>query len=469
VFDLQAFVNERWDNSIAPTLEDYIRIPNKSPAFDPDWEANGHMTRAVELLRDWCERQQIKGFRQEIVSLPGRTPVLFAEIEGTHCQDTTVLLYGHYDKQPEFDGWEPELAPWTPVHRDGKLYGRGGADDGYAVFASLTAIAALQREGRSHPRCVVLIEGCEESGSFDLPFYVEHLNERIGSPRLVVCLDAECGNYDQLWITTSLRGMLPGVLTVRILEEGQHSGVAGGIVPSSFRILRQLIDRVEDSTTGALHPSLYVDIPSEVPSQLQQVAQSIGPSIITKFPWVEGAKPDTDDLAELLVANAWKPSLATVGLGGAPQIQDAGNTLRPATSAKLVFRLPPTAEASAAAQGIKAELERDPPYGAEVHFELETPQTGWSAPAEQPWLAQSLEDCSKRYFNKPVMHMGMGGTIPFMKMLGDAYPDTQFMVTGVLGPKSNAHGPNEFLHIETAKRLTCCVADVLSDTAEALG
>lgn len=465
--DIEEFVEDRWEHGILASLHEYIRIPNKSPGFDPEWEEHGYMDQAVHLLYAWSEQQDIAGFTQEVVRLPGRTPLLFAEIEASPASDhgNTVLLYGHYDKQPEFQGWEPGLQPWLPVQRDGKLYGRGGADDGYAFFASLTAIAALQRSGQAHPRCVILIEGCEESGSFDLPFYVEHLKPRIGDPKLVVCLDAECGNYDQLWVTTSLRGMLPGVLSVKILEEGQHSGVAGGIVPSSFRILRELLERVESAATGKLHECLFVDIPSEVRGQLVRVAQSIGPSIISKYPWVEGAAPHTDDLAELLVANAWQPSLATVGLGGAPAIQDAGNTLRPSTEAKLVFRLPPTLDARIAAETIKAILERDPPYGAKVQFELETPQTGWSAPPEQPWLAQSLQDCSNKYFNKPAMHMGMGGTIPFMKMLGDAYPSTQFMVTGVLGPKSNAHGPNEFLHIKTAKRLTCCVADVIADAA----
>jgi acetylornithine deacetylase/succinyl-diaminopimelate desuccinylase-like protein len=461
---VERFVSERWEASILPALCDYVRIPNKSPAFDPDWQDHGHMAAAVRLLESWCEQAGVTGLTTEVVTLPDRTPLLFAEVADTGAPGT-VLLYGHYDKQPEFDGWEPGLGPWEPVLRDGRLYGRGGADDGYALFASLTAIAALQAEGVPHARCVLLIEGCEESGSGDLPHYVAALRPRIGTPDLVICLDAECGNYDQLWVTTSLRGMLPGVLHVEVLAEGQHSGAAGGIVPSSFRLLRQLVERVENAATGRLHPALYVDVPEDAVTQLEAVARVLGDGVTSRFPWLPGVGAEHDDPVELLLNNAWRPSLATVGLGGAPDVGDAGNTLRPGTRAKLVFRLPPTLDAQAAASAIKAELEREPPCGARVRFEPETPQTGWRAPPLAAWLHASLARASESCFGAPAMYMGMGGTIPFMKMLGDAWPDVQFVVTGLLGPRSNAHGPNEFLEIATGKRLTACVAHVLRDHA----
>ena len=464
---IQTFVDQIWDDSIVPALCDYVRIPNKSPMFDPDWEANGHMHKAVALLDAWCDTVDIAGMTKAVVSLPGRTPVLICEVAATSASATgTVLLYGHYDKQPEFLGWQPGLAPWEPVLRDGRLYGRGGADDGYALFGSLAAIAALQAQDIEHGRCIVLVEGCEESGSYDLPFYMEALADRIGSPELVICLDAECGNYDQLWITTTLRGALPGVLNVKVLEEGQHSGMAGGIVPSSFRIMRQLLNRIENPETGELLPSLHVAIPEAAIRQMEQAAQVLGPAVYGKFPWAGATRPLSDDPVELLINNTWRPSLATTGLSGAPPVGNAGNTLRPETSAQFTFRLPPTLDADQARASIKAELERDPPYDAEVTFEAHTAQSGWAAPAVSAWLEKSVHDASQAYFGKPAMYMGCGGTIPFMKMLGDAYPGVQFMVTGVLGPNSNAHGPNEFLEIGTGKRLTACVADVLADHAK---
>jgi acetylornithine deacetylase/succinyl-diaminopimelate desuccinylase-like protein len=462
---IEDFVNQVWDTSIVPALCDYIRIPNKSPMFDPDWEANGHMARAAQLLRDWCGNLAIERLTTEIVTLPGRTPILVCEVPATVPDAPTALLYGHYDKQPEFSGWEEGLSPWEPVIRDRRLYGRGGADDGYALFGSLTAVAALESEGIPHGRCLVLIEGCEESGSFDLPYYVRELADRIGTPDLVICLDAECGNYDQLWATTSLRGMLLGTLTVEVLEEGQHSGGAGGIVPSSFMILRALFERIENAATGELHKSLHADIPERALAGLEQVARVLGQSVTDRYPWAGSTRPLASDTMELLINNTWRPSLATVGLSGAPEVGNAGNTLRPATAARLTFRLPPTLDAAEAAHTIRTELERDPPFGARVSFDVGGSESGWFAPEFDPWLERSMSEASQAHFGRPAMQMGCGGTIPFMKMLGDAYPGVQFFVTGVLGPKSNAHGPNEFLDIETGKKVTACVAHVLADHA----
>jgi len=431
--------------------------------FDPDWAKHGHMERAVTLLETWCKDQPIRGMSTEIIRLEGRTPVLFMDIPGD--SDDVVLLYGHYDKQPEFSGWEEYLDPWTPVIRDGTLYGRGGADDGYAVFGSLTAIRALQEQGIPHARCVVLIEGCEESGSFDLPFYFEHLGARLGSPSLVVCLDAECGNYEQLWCTTSLRGNLTGTLHVEVLTEGVHSGSAGGIVPSCFRILRQLLGRVEDADDGKiLVDALFAAIPEQRKTQAKLAAEVLGESVFRKFPWADAgtATPSASNY-DLLLNNNWRPSLTVTGADGMPALVNAGNTMLPATTLKLSFRLPPTIDADVAAHAVKQILESDPPAFAGVKFIVESTMAGWNAPPVAAWLEESMHTASTAFFDKPSVYMGTGGTIPFMGMLGEAFPEAQFLVTGLLGPNSNAHGPNEFLHIETGKRLTCCVAQVLED------
>jgi len=462
----RSFIDNTWRDSIVPALHDYIRIPNKSPHFDADWSRHGHMRDAVRLIDRWCATSGVAGLAHEIVELDGRTPVLFCEIVGSSRDAPTVLLYGHYDKQPEFTGWLPGLSPWQPVERNGRLYGRGGADDGYAAFASLTAIAALQRAKLPHARCVVLIEGCEESGSFDLPAYLDHLAPRIGTPELVVCLDAEAGDYQHLWLSTSLRGLLLGTLRVDVLTQGVHSGAASGIVPSSFRLLRQLIERIEDSRTGALLPALYVDVPAAARSEATATAASLGNLIVERYPWTGTTRPPTADLAELVLNNTWRPTLSVTGLSGAPEVGNAGNTLRPYTAARLSIRLPPTLDASAAAAEVQRVLEADPPQGAAVRFESDGGQQGWAAPPTAPWLADAFERAAARHFAARVgagaRYMGMGGTIPFLKMLGDRYPGAQYMVTGVLGPESNAHGPNEFLDLATARSVTACVAEVLA-------
>ncbi len=455
-------IEATWDESIVPRLCDYIRIPNKSPQFEPDWAAKGHMDAAVALMERWCREQPVTGMTVEVIRLEGRTPVLLVQVEGQR-QDT-VLLYGHMDKQPEFSGWSDGLSPWEPVIRDGKLYGRGGADDGYAIFGSLTAIRALQEQGIPHARCVILIEGCEESGSFDLPCYMDSLADRIGQPSLVICLDAECGNYDQLWCTTSLRGNLTGTLRVKVLEQGVHSGGASGIVPSSFRVARALLSRLEDELSGKIvPPGLHVEIPEARVSQAGAAAETLGAMVHGRFGWAGGTCPVASDPTELLLNNTWRPTLCVTGASGIPALVDAGNTLRPRTELKLSLRLAPTTDPAAAAALVRAVLEDDPPHGAQVEFEVEQSLGGWDAPALAPWLESSMQRASREAFGAGAMYLGTGGTIPFIGMLGERFPEVQFLVTGVLGPKSNAHGPDEFLHIATAKKLTACVARILAD------
>ncbi len=457
-----AFVSTMWDDSIIPEIAEYIKVPNKSPHFDPDWEKHGHMETAVSMLEAWCRTQPIKDMTIEVVRIEGRTPLLFIDIPGQ--SDEVVLLYGHYDKQPEFSGWDDDLDPWKPVIKDGKLYGRGGADDGYATFGSLTAIRALQEQGIPHAHCVVLVEGCEESGSFDLPYYIDLLEDRIGSPDLVVCLDAECGNYDQLWCTTSLRGNLTGTLRVDSLTEGVHSGTASGVVPSSFRTARQLLSRIEDENNGQIRTeALHADIPAQRLEQARLAAATLKELVYEKFPWAVDNPQPSESHTELLLNNTWRPTLAVTGQAGMPDLVNAGNVLLPYTVLKLSFRLPPTVNAEDAAAAVKAELEADPPPLVKVKFDADSSMAGWNAPEIAPWLENSMQKASDAFFGKPSMYMGTGGTIPFMGMLGERFPEAQFLITGLLGPKSNAHGPNEFLHIETGKRLTCCVAQVLED------
>ncbi|WP_447896831.1 M20 family metallopeptidase [Stenotrophomonas acidaminiphila] len=463
---LGQFLSDKWDNDIVPQLVDYIRIPNKSPMFDANWVANGYMDQAVALMEDWARAQKIPGLQVEVVRLEGRTPLIFLEIpaSGPETGDDTVLLYGHLDKQPEMTGWDADLGPWKPVLRGDKLYGRGGADDGYALFGSLAAVLALQEQGLPHARCVILIEACEESGSYDLPAYVDHLAGRIGQPSLVVCLDSGCANYDQLWCTISLRGLTGGNFTVKVLNEGVHSGDASGVVPSSFRLLRQLLSRIEDENTGRiLLDGLHTEIPAERLEQAKRAAEVVDTAIFDKFPLVDGLKPMNEDLAELVLNRTWRPALSVTGIGGMPPLESAGNVLRPETSVKLSLRLPPTANGKACGELLKEALLRDPPNGAHVTLELEKASTGWNAPAMAPWLEQSIDAASQAFFGKPAMYMGEGGSIPFMGMLGEKFPGAQFMITGVLGPHSNAHGPNEFLHIPMGKRVTACVSKVLFD------
>jgi acetylornithine deacetylase/succinyl-diaminopimelate desuccinylase-like protein len=465
-------VSAQWDDDIVKQISEYITIPAKSPGFDADWKAHGYIDTVMRNAASWVEAQKVEGLKLEVIRLDGRTPVLFFEIPATRAESTaTVLMYGHLDKQPEFTGWRSDLGPWTPKYQDGKLYGRGGADDGYAVYASIAAVQALKAQGVEHPRIVGLIETCEESGSYDLLPYVDALKKRLGDVALVVCLDSGAGNYDQLWLTTSLRGMGGGVLKVEVLDEGVHSGDASGVVPSSFRIMRHVLDRLEDSATGRLLPqSFHCAIPANRLAQAEATAATLGDELYKRFPWAhydcEGSSaftlPMTTDPLQALLNRTWRPTLSVTGAEGFPALKDAGNVLRPYTAFKLSMRFPPLVDAAAAVQELKKLLEDNAPYNAKVTFEGGGGATGWNAPASTDWFDSALNEASQNFFGAPCGTIGQGGTIPLMNMLAKGFPTAQMMVCGVLGPKSNAHGPNEFLHVPYAKKLTAAVAQVMA-------
>ena len=467
-------ISQVWDQSIVPELTNYIAIPAKSPMFAPDWEQQGFIATVVRNAAAWVEAQKVEGLKLEVIQQPGRTPLIFFEVAGTaekSATSPTVLMYGHLDKQPEFEGWRSDLGPWTPKYEDGKLYGRGGADDGYAVYASIAAIQELKRQKVAHPRIVGIIETCEESGSADLLPYIELLRPRLGDVGLVICLDSGAGNYDQLWLTTSLRGMASGTLKVQILTEGVHSGDASGVVPSSFRILRQVLDRLEDSATGRVLPaSFHCTIPPERIAQAQATAAILGDAAYSRFPWAHHdcggstlfALPTTQDPVQALLKRTWEPTLSVTGAEGLPALQDAGNVLRPYTAFQLSLRLPPLVDAAACVQELKTLLEDNAPYQARVTWEGASSANGWNAPDMAPWFEQALHTASRAHFGADCGYIGQGGTIPLMNMLSQGFPRAQMMVCGVLGPQSNAHGPNEFLHVPYAKKLTAAVAQVIA-------
>lgn len=458
------FVQHKWHSSIIEELKQYITIPCKSPAFDSQWQENNYLEQVIIQFKTWVNAQNIKGLNLDIIRLTNRTPLLYIEI--TPFQTTnadTILMYGHLDKQPEMSGWDEDKGPWKPVIVDNKLYGRGAADDGYSLFAAVTAIGALQQQNISHPRIVVIIEACEESGSYDLPYYIEHLKDRIQEPSLVICLDSGCGNYEQFWLTTSLRGNIKGVLKVELISEGVHSGMASGIVPSSFRVIRQLLDRIENALNGEiLIPDFYTLIPEQRIAEAKLTAKILGETIYSSLPFYEHTQPVCEDHVELLLNRTWRPQLAVTGAEGLPKLSQAGNVMRPQTSLALSLRVPPQVNAVECLNKLKQILEINPPYHARVTFETHEAADGWNSPPIQPWLQQAVDQASKLAFNKPSASWGEGGTIPFMAMLGEKFPQAQFVITGVLGPHSNAHGPNEFLHLDMVEKVTAGIAYIIA-------
>ncbi len=453
-----AEVARRWRRDVLPFLEAFARVPDVSPGFDPDWEATGHIEAAAGLLATWASHRSIPGLTVDVVRLPGLTPTVVVEVPPSDGGvEGSLLVYGHYDKQPPFDGWTGGRAAWSPSLEGDRLYARGVADDGYALPSALVALESLAAAGVRHGRCVLVAEGSEESGSPHLPAVLDHLAGRIGRPGLVVALDSGCPTYDRLWATTSLRGVVDGTLTVSVLEHGVHSGSAGGAVPDSFRLARHLLDRIEDPVTGDLIlPELRVEPPAGAAGAAAMLADLLaaGGHEDDAFPVVEGVRLEGSGPADRVIRTSWAASLAVVGADGLPPAATAGNVLRPSTTLKLVFRLPPTVDARIAAASIRHALTDVPPAGARVEWTEGGAADGWAAAPYAPWLDGALDAASLACFGMPAGRFGEGGSIPFMGWLTSRYPEAELLAMGVLGPGSNAHGPDEALHLPTAERVT---------------
>ncbi|KRW99312.1 hypothetical protein PPERSA_02424 [Pseudocohnilembus persalinus] len=461
----QDFINKLWDESMQQSIMDFIRIPNQSKNFDPEWNTNGLQEKACAHIVDWSKKQNVKGLTIETIKDSDKSPLVYMEYPGDRT-DFTLLFYGHYDKQPPFTGWSEGLGPYEPVIRDGKMYGRGGADDGYSIYGSIGAIKACQEQGLPIPRVVCLFEGDEESGSTHLPAYIEKLKDRIGNIDLVFCLDSGCMNYDQLWMTTSLRGACLFTLNVEVLTEGVHSGDASGIVPDSFRIARDLLNRIEDSKTGVVAKDFTVNVPSTRYQEAELAVQQVGNSGIDRFPVVKGQSnvEHGKNPFQAYVNNTWLPQLAVIGADGLPPCKSAGNVLRPVTSLRCSMRLPPTLDAQQAAKDVVRILEANPPYGCKVSVTGALGMSGWNAPYMSEQLVKTFSEASQAFFGKPGVQFGMGGSIPLMGLLNSLFPKAEFVISGILGPATNAHGPNEMFVIDYLKKFIPSMGHILANS-----
>jgi acetylornithine deacetylase/succinyl-diaminopimelate desuccinylase-like protein len=457
-------IESEFEKEVIPNLSEYIKIDNLSPAFDFEWNTNGKLDKAGEFLLNWVLKQSIKGLKGEIIKDEDKTPLIFIEVDA-NGSDKNYLLYGHFDKQPHFTGWAEGLGPCTPIVKDGFLYGRGGADDGYAIFSSIVALKAVQSQGGKHGRVVIIIEGSEESGSPHLIPYIEKLKDRIGKPDLMICLDSGAQDYERLWITTSLRGACIADVTVEVLAEGVHSGAGTGIAADSFMILRNLLDRIEDSKTGKVINEFQVEIPKNRLEEAKKVGDLIGDHILERVKLLPGVKSICSDPTEMILFNTWEATLAVVGASGLPESKTAGNVLRPSTTVRLSMRLPPTKNADEASLTLRDILSKDIPFNAKVTVNARKPGFGWNNKELSEKLQSSLNESSKKIWDKELLFFGEGVSIPFIKQLADSFPSCELVVMGVLGPNSNAHTCNEALHIDYCKGITTTVAHTLNDYA----
>ena len=464
--EIEPFITQTFEKDVVPALMNFIRIPNGSPSYDKDWQTNGFQEQAALYIKEWVESQNLQNTYVHILQEKNRTPFIYIEIEASKKDDSrSILMYGHFDKQPPLEGWSEGLSPRSPVIKDKHLYGRGGADDGYGVFAAVSAVKCAQAHNWPMPRINIIIEGAEESYTQDLEFYVDFLKEEIGNPSLIVCLDSGCEDYKRLWITSSLRGVISVDLKVSLLTQGIHSGIGGGLVAESLMVLRNLIDRIEDPLTAKmLLEDLFVQIPENRRKEIKEVVQIVGKDIISNVPFEAGVKPFSDDIEELIINNTWKPFLCVTGADGLPEASTAGNVLRPYTQVKLSIRLPPMVDSVKAGQKVVEVLTKDPIYNAVVEAKVSNTGDGWNLSNFSERLRNITSTASQRFYaGNEIQFLGEGGSIPFVQILNNKFKNSDFLVLGVTGPGSNIHGLDENLDLDFCRRLICCLAYILSD------
>eukprot|EP00826_Nyctotherus_ovalis_P002262 TRINITY_DN10437_c0_g1_i5.p1 TRINITY_DN10437_c0_g1~~TRINITY_DN10437_c0_g1_i5.p1 ORF type:complete len:472 (-),score=168.49 TRINITY_DN10437_c0_g1_i5:63-1478(-) len=460
---LQSQVEADFEAEVLPGIKDFVRIPNVSPGFDPEWETNGLADKAVNHIVTWINNQKLAGCTVKVLKEPKRTHTILVVVEPTKPESKNLFFYGHCDKQPPCtEQWRKGLDPYTPTVEGTRLYGRGSSDDGYAAFAIVSAIKACQKLGIPHDRCVVMIESCEESGSKDLGYYLEQVKDVVKTPDLMFIMDSGCGDYERIWLTTSLRGNLKCDFKVTALKEGVHSGDAGGIVPETFEIVRALLDRIDDPKTGRVVDTFQVKVPEGRLKEVADAAKLLGSKVYDHFPFIDKVSPMSKDPYELLLNKTWLANMSVIGAEGLPLLKNAGNVLRPETSLRISIRIPPTLDAKKGAEDLKKILTENPPYGAKVEVLLMAAGPGLNCPEMTPGLSKIIKDASQHFYNNDPIYYGEGGSIPFLSSLATQFPKSQFFISGVLGPESNAHGANEMLELSYTKKLICSVAYIIA-------
>lgn len=461
---LKNTIEQFWLEEAQPTLMDFIRLPSKSTAFDPQWKEHGYLLQACRLAANWIQKI-IPDATCEIIEDEGKTPCLFVEIGSNDLerQEKTIAFYGHLDKQPENEGWKDGLGPWTPYFDGEYLFGRGACDDGYSVFAMITAVETLRRSKMKHPRIVAIFETQEESGSSDLEGYLHQLKAKIGSPECFIVLDNQCGDYNRLWLNTSLRGNISGTLSVSTMSYGVHSGSFSGIVPDPFTVAMTLLGRIQHPETGEiLLDTLQAQIPALRLKQIQEVSLRMGDQIWKTAPLLENVQPKYGNNDAILIQSTWKPSLTIIGIDGIPSIQNAGNVIQGSVSLRLSFRIPPGIDIDNALQSINDCFTQNIPYGCSVTWNSLEYLPGWCAPSHSVKYEKLFHDAGEQVFEEKTLACGQGASIGFIPKFEKLFPKTEIILIGVLGPQSNAHSPNEALNVLYTQKLIETIAIVLS-------
>ena len=466
---LKKYVDKQFTLNILPNLMNFIRIPNLSPLFDPNWKTNGYLFKAANLIVSYAKSLNIKNAEINLLQDSGHTPMVFIEIPASRKNDNrTVIFYGHYDKQPYGTGWDKDKSPTNPVIVDGRLYGRGSADDGYASFSILTAIKTCQEFNCLMPRICCLFEGAEESTDADLKYYFDKLIPILGDNVVAfIPLDSGCPDYDRLWMANSLRGIVDIDVNIQTLDQESHYGPeASGIIAENLFLMRKIYDGLVDSTNGEFKLEEFKiaedKIPAIVMEQMQKEIEIVGDNFIKNIPLYEGVSPLKTDVKELMINNRWKPSCFILGIDNCPKTEDRGFGVSSGINVRMSIRIPPTVDKNKAIEALKKALSDNIYFGAQVKLGYLDYGEGVLLANMSNKVKNILNKASLEFFGNESVFTGVGGSIPFIGYFQSKYPNTDIICTGIVGSDSHEHGPNENLNIEACKKMVCVLCYFLS-------
>ncbi|WP_395652964.1 dipeptidase [Phycicoccus elongatus] len=416
-------------------LEALARIPSVSlDAFDQTQvEASAEATAAL---------LEAEGLTVEIVREGGR-PAVIAHIDGPEGAPT-VMLYAHHDVQPPGDDAHWDSPPFEPTERDGRLYGRGAADDKAGIMAHLAALRA--HSGKLPVGVTVFVEGEEEIGSDSLPTILERHGEKLRADAIVLA-DSTNWAIGEPALTTTLRGMIRVVVTVTTLDHGIHSGMFGGPVPDAITALVRLLATMHDDTGNVAVAGLKEGVAADLDYDEARLR-------------AESGLLDGVDLigSGSILSRIWtKPSITTIGID-APTVATSSNTLVPTASAKISMRLAPDEFDLDGFEALKKHLLDHAPWGARVEVHLDDRGNGFAAHAQGPVYDQARAAFADAWGVQPV-DIGVGGSIPFVAAFAEKFPQAAILVTGVEDPDARAHGANESLHLGEFEKV--CVAEAV--------
>ena len=465
---LHETISKIFNTTTLPNLMNFIRIPNTSPEFDPDWDKNNLLLKASKLIITFIKTLQLKNTEITLLKDENHTPFILTETKSSKEKEkNTILFYAHIDKQPNCEGWDKGKSATNPIIENGRLYGRGSIDDGYAIYSILTAIKYCQDNNLFTNRIICIFECSEESSSDDLNYYFDKLIPFFGNDiSLFCCVDLTCLDYKKMWIVNCIRGVMDFDVKIYTLNNDIYSNFTKGVFPDNFMIFRKLCDLLRNEKGEFLIPELIISedkIPKDRKKELEEASKEIGIDFIKVLPLYNNTKPMKDDIYKLLLNNIWKVSMIIKGIDGIPDKKYEGNILSKGLKARIQMRIPPLLNGKKAFEAIKKKFIENTPFNSKVEVEMIGIDDGWNDKNFSERSKNVFNYVSKIGFGNDVGFKFDGGSVPFIQYFENKYPKSQIANLGIRGYECNEHGPNESIDLDACKKFIAALVILMSE------